>query len=172
MLCHQFTIGEIPSVYNPLQRIVEDVRVVAVVEAPLQFFKVTAHMLAAHFVERADDGALEQAPDAFDAVGVHVTYDPLLDRVVDRFVAGVVVGDAEVGLEFVGIDGFGFVLDGTSDEAMQGFLFHVRDLFQADRAGWRRRRWSCCPCNGVPCPSPCRPQAFHRPQRRQPAPGR
>ena len=89
-------------------------------------------MLAAHLMERSDDRALEQAPHALDTVGVDIAYDPLLDRVVDRFVACIVIGDPQVRLEFVGIDGFGFVLDGAGDEVMEGALRYVWDAFEAN----------------------------------------
>ena len=131
-LSYQLLIRHVWSADDALKRVIEDVRVLPVVETPLQFFEVAVHVLAAHLVEGADDRALEQAPHAFDAVSVHVTYGPLLNRMIDRLVRRVVIFDSEIGLKLVGVNGLGLVLDGAPDEVMQGFLLHVRDLFQAD----------------------------------------
>ena len=79
-------------------------------------------MLGADLVERAHDGPLEQAPDVLDAVRVNVSDDPLLRRVVDRPVDGVIVFDSDVGAEFVGVDGLGFVPDGAGDEPVKCLL--------------------------------------------------
>ena len=117
-------------------------------------------MLAAHLVESADDRTLEQAPHAFDTVSVHVAHDPFLDRVIDGLVAGVVVGDPQIGLEFVGVDGFGLVLDSAGDEVMKCFLLHIGDAFQANVA----LSLDGTSDNGLvarvaasTCPSPCPP---------------
>ena len=53
---------------DALERVAEDVAVVAVVEPPLQLFEVAVKMLRADLVESPDNGTLEQAPDALDAV--------------------------------------------------------------------------------------------------------
>ena len=58
---HQIPVLQRVGSHDPGQRVPEDVRVVTVVEAPLQFFKVAVQVLHADLVERADDGALEQA---------------------------------------------------------------------------------------------------------------
>ena len=57
-------------VHDASQRVAEDVGIVPVVEPPLQLFQVAVHMLDAHLVEGSDDGTLEEAPHAFDTVGV------------------------------------------------------------------------------------------------------
>ena len=81
-------------------------------------------MLAAHLVE-SGDGALEQAPDAFDPVGMHISDDPFLDgSVIDGFVAGVVVGDTKIGLEFVGLDGLSFVFDDSAESRARSLAVH------------------------------------------------
>ena len=92
------------SVDHSAERIDEDVVVVPVAESPFEFFEVTVEMLSGHLVERTDDGTLEQRPDAFDGVGVNVADGPFLDGVVDRLVTSVVVCDAQVGGQFVGVD--------------------------------------------------------------------
>ena len=48
-----------------------------------------------------DDRPLEQGPDTFDAVGVHVADYPFLFGVVDGLVPRVGVGDAQIGLQLV-----------------------------------------------------------------------
>ncbi len=42
-------------IHDPAQRIPENVRVVAVVEAPFEFFEIAVNMLLRDVVERADD---------------------------------------------------------------------------------------------------------------------
>ena len=130
LLRNEFPKFEGFGVHDTAQRVAEDVRVTSVIVTPLQFFEVTIQMLDAHLVERAHQGPLEEAPDAFNAVGVYVTDNPFLDGVVDGLVPRVVVGNAEVGLEFVRVGGFGFVLDGAVDEAMEGVALHVRDTLK------------------------------------------
>ena len=49
-----------------LDRRPEDVCVVAVIVAELELGNIEGHVLAAHLVERADDAALEDAPEAFN----------------------------------------------------------------------------------------------------------
>ena len=107
---YQFPIGEGVGVDNPAQCVAEDARVVSVVVPPLKLFKVAVHVLAAHLVKRAYNGPFEQRPHAFDVVGVNVADHPFLFGVVDGFVARVIVRNAKVGLEIVGVDRFGLVL--------------------------------------------------------------
>ena len=76
--------------------------------------RVAVHMLDAHFVEGADERALEEAPHAFDAVCVDIPYDPLLGGVVDGLVARVVVSDTDVGPEVVGVDRFSLIPHGAA----------------------------------------------------------
>src|SRR5438552_15027611 len=51
-------------------RLAEDVRVIAVVVAELEFRDVERHVLGADLVEGADNAALEDAAEAFNRVGV------------------------------------------------------------------------------------------------------
>ena len=131
---HQLPVPERVGVDDACQRVAEDMRVVAVVEPPLQFFEVAVHMLGAHLVERADDGALEQAPDTFNAVGVDVADDPFLGTMVDGLMAGVSVADANVALEFIGVDRLGLVAHGALDEGMERGLTDVWDALDTDAA--------------------------------------
>ena len=48
----------------------EDIRVLTVVISELEFGDIERHIFAAHLVERADYAALEDAPKAFDGIGV------------------------------------------------------------------------------------------------------
>ena len=68
----QTSIGHGLGVDDPAQRVLADMRVVTVVEQLFQFFEVAIQMLDTHPVEPADDRPLEEAPHAFDAVGVHI----------------------------------------------------------------------------------------------------
>ena len=64
-------------------------------------------MLLADLMKRSDNGPLEQRPHALDPVGVNVADNPFLFGVVDGFMAGVMILDSKVRLQFVGVDGFG-----------------------------------------------------------------
>ena len=63
--------------------------VIAVVNPELLLAEITVQVLHGDLVERADDGALEQAPDVLDAVRVDVADDPLLRGVADALVSRV-----------------------------------------------------------------------------------
>ncbi len=102
----------------------------AIVEPELQFFQVGVEMLHADFVERADEGPLEQAPHVLDPVGVDVAAHPLVGAVVDALMSGVVVRDSHIGAERIGVDGFGFILDVFLDELVQGVLPHVGNALE------------------------------------------
>ncbi len=82
-LGHQILVGEHVRVDDQTQGIPEDVRVVAVVEAPFQFLKITVQMFRTDLMERSDDRPLEQAPHALNAVGVDIADNPFLSGVVD-----------------------------------------------------------------------------------------
>ena len=131
-LGHKLPVSEGVRIDDAGQRVAENMRVVPVVVAPLQFFQVAVHMLDAHLVEGPDDGTLEEAPHAFDAVGVHVTHNPFFGRVLDGLMAGVVIADPDVRLEIIGVDRFGFVSNGSGDEGMKGLPLHVGDALDTD----------------------------------------
>ena len=109
MLGYQPLIGQVLCVDDAPERVDEDMVVAPVAVPPFQLFEVAVEMLLADFVEAPDDTSLEQAPDTLYSVGVDIAYDPFVDAVVDRLVPGVIVGDADVGLELVGVDRLGFV---------------------------------------------------------------
>lgn len=114
------------------QSIPENVGVVPVVEPPLQLLQVAVQVLDADLVEGSDDGPLEEAPDTFNAVGVDIAHDPLIDAVAHRLVAGIMVGDPQVGFQFISVDGFGLILHVAVDEAVQGLLLDVGNGLQSD----------------------------------------
>ena len=89
-------------------------------------------MLNANLVERADDRALEETPNAFDTVGVNVTNYPFKVSMADAFVSRVVVSDAEIGTQFVGIERFGFVLGDRGDEGMNRGFLDIGDASESD----------------------------------------
>jgi hypothetical protein len=62
-----------------LNRRAENVRIVPMVVAELKFCDVQRHVFGADLVERADDTALENRPEAFNRVGMDspMTYCPL-----------------------------------------------------------------------------------------------
>ena len=51
-----------------LNRRSEDVRVLPIVIAELELGNIQRHIFAAHFMERADDAALEDRPEAFNGL--------------------------------------------------------------------------------------------------------
>ena len=91
-------------------------------------------MFHADLVVGADDGALEEAPHAFDAVGVHVADDPFLCRMVDGLMARVMVREPQVTAQLVGVEGFGLVFGDGLHEGMKGFFLDVGDVTEFDVA--------------------------------------
>lgn len=65
-----------------------------VVEPEGHLVKIGAHVLGRELVIGADNRPLQQAPDAFDGVGVNIGLYPLLRAVVDRPMVGVPVANA------------------------------------------------------------------------------
>jgi hypothetical protein len=64
----------------------EDVRVLPIIIAELEFGNVQRHIFSAHFVERADYAALENRPKAFDGLSVDSADDVLAPRMVNSHV--------------------------------------------------------------------------------------
>ena len=128
----QLPVGQGSGVDDPLHGVTEDMRVVAVVESPLQFLKVAVQVLDAHLVKGADDGTLEQAPHALYAVGVNIAHNPLLGNMAHCLMSRVVIRNPQVGLEVVGVYSLSLILDRAPDESVQGFPFDVRDPLDSD----------------------------------------
>lgn len=115
----EFLISEDFRLTDTNERVSEQVRVLAVVVPPLQLVQVGREMLHRDVVVGPDDGALQEAPDALDGVGVDLPTDPLVLGVVDRVMPGVLVaklGNCLVGGQFVGVDELHSVLDVRLDE--------------------------------------------------------
>jgi hypothetical protein len=106
-----------------LDRRSENVRVLPVIIAELEFCNIKRHIFSAHFVERADDAALEDRPDPLDGLSVNCADDILPLRMVnshvrviliERIVAGILIGTkqadfmrhrfADEGGESIGVD--------------------------------------------------------------------
>ena len=132
LLCHQLPIGEVSSVDDTLHGVTEYMRIFPIVESPLQFLKVTVQVFPAHLVEGSDNGTLEQAPDALDAVGMNITYNPLLRGMADGPVYRVVILNPHVGLEFIGVNGLSLILDGSTNEIVKGPPPDIRDALDSD----------------------------------------
>jgi len=84
-----------------LDRRSKNVRVLPVVITELEFGNIERHIFPAHFMERADDAALEDRPEAFDGLSMDCSYDVLASRMVngrvwvipvERIVAWVLIG--------------------------------------------------------------------------------
>ena len=131
-LSHQLPIGEVPRVDDSFHGIAEDMRIIAVVVTPFQFFEITIQMLDAHLVEGSDDRTLEQRPNALDAIGVDIAHHPFLGRVAHSFMARVVIRNPEVRLQLIGVNGLSLILDRSMDEPVQGVAFDIGDALDTD----------------------------------------
>jgi hypothetical protein len=58
----------------------ENIRVLPIVIAKLELGNIERHIFAAHFMECADDAALEDRPEAFDGLSVNRADDILPSR--------------------------------------------------------------------------------------------
>ena len=82
-------IGQMLSIDDTAKGVNKDVVIVPIAETPFQFIQVSVNVLSTDLVECPDDAPLEQGPNALYGVGVNVTNGPLLSRVVDGFMSGV-----------------------------------------------------------------------------------
>lgn len=71
------------SVSTSLDRCPEDVRVVPVIVAELELGNIEGHVFAADLVERADNAALKDRPEALNRIRVDCADDILLGLVFD-----------------------------------------------------------------------------------------
>lgn len=107
----------------------EDVGVVPVVVAELEFRDIQRQVFCRDVVESAQDAALEQRPEAVDGLGVNHATDILAGRVPHRFVFETALGQANIQAAFVRGDqinllgyrltyeGFGGALVNTGERA-------------------------------------------------------
>ena len=61
---------------HSLQGVKKNVGVTSAVESPPYLLQVRLHVLNAHIAEGTGSRLLEEVPDAFNAVGVDISYDP------------------------------------------------------------------------------------------------
>lgn len=76
------------------ERVYEDIGIVSVVVTPLKLFYAAVHALDSFCETRTSDRILEQPPSAFNVVCMNITHNPFLFRVVDGFVASILVGNS------------------------------------------------------------------------------
>ena len=107
-------------------------RVVPVVESPLQLFQVAVQVFPAHLVEGADNRPLEQAPHALDAVGVDLSDNPLLRGVAHGPVYGVMIFNPHVGLQLIGVNRLSLILNCSMYEIMESVTLDIRDALDSD----------------------------------------
>ena len=107
-------------------------RVVAIIESPFQFLKVSVQVLPAHLVEGADNGTLEQAPHAFDAVGVDIAHHPFLQGMAHSLMARVMIFNPHVGLQLIGVNRLSLILNGSMDEIMESVTLDIGDALDSD----------------------------------------
>ncbi len=129
---HQVTVCEFTGVDNPLQSIPEDMRVIAIIESPFQFLKVSVQVLPAHLVEGADNGTLEQAPHAFYAVGVDLSDNPFLSGVAHSLMPCIVISNPHVGLQLIGVNRLSLILNCSMDEIMENVTLDIGDALDSD----------------------------------------
>ena len=130
--CHQLPISEVSSIDDATQGVREDMRVVSVVESPLQFLKIAVQVLPAHLVKGADNGAFEQAPDSLDTVGVDLSDNPLLRGMAHGLVYGVAIFNPHVGLQLIGVNRLSLILNCSMDEIMESVTLDIGDALDSD----------------------------------------
>ena len=110
----------------PPQCCAENVLVLPIVVAELELGNVQRQVFGADLVVAAHDAALEQAPEAFDGVGVNraddvfasgVIHDAMRELAVERIVAAILVGAEQAD----------FVRHGSANEADQCFAVDLAD---------------------------------------------
>jgi hypothetical protein len=62
-------------------------------------------MVNTDMMKRTDNRPLQETPDAFNCVGMNVSPDKFILRVVHGLMAGVMVSDASIGGPFIREDG-------------------------------------------------------------------
>ena len=131
-LRHQLPISEIFSVDNAVQRITENMGIVAVIETPFQFLKVSVQVLPAHLVEGSDNRTLEQAPHALYPVGVDLSCHPFLSGVAHSLMPCVVIFNPHVGLQLIGVNRLSLILNGSMDEIMESVALDIGNALDSN----------------------------------------
>src|SRR5689334_17999845 len=124
-------------------RVVEDVRVLAVVISELKFGNIQREIFAADFVKCSDNAALHQRPKTFDGLRMHRADNVLAFRVVN---AGqrIFTGETVVTRPLIGTEQANLSRDGLANELRESAGADVFDhpryhvAFAAYRSGdWR-----------------------------------
>src|SRR5205823_8543960 len=127
---YQFRIWKLRRINQFRESVPENVFVLPIVEAVLQFVQVGVEMLDTHLMIRTDDRTLQEAPDAFDAVSVNITYNPFILRVINPFMLCVGIVNSPIRWHFVRVNRFGVRRSVVMDKLVQGRLVSVRDNLQ------------------------------------------
>jgi hypothetical protein len=104
----------------------ENVRVLSIVIAELEFGNIERHIFAAHFVERADYAALEDRPKTFDGLGMDCANNILASRMVNGRMREIVVEHAVSG-PLIGAKQADFVRNGFSHKGVKRCSLDIRD---------------------------------------------
>ena len=110
----------------PIDRRSEDVRVPPIVISELELCNIERHIFAAHFVEGADDAALEDRPEAFDGLSMDRADDILPSGMVNG-AAWIIPVERIVAWILIGAKQAYFVGYGFADECGESCGIHVRD---------------------------------------------
>ena len=115
-----------------MQGVPEDMRIIAVVETPFQFLKVSVQVLDAHLMEGADDGAFEQAPDALDPIGMDLADNPLFRGMAHGLMPSIVILNPHVGLQLIGVNRLSLILNGSMDEIMESVTLDIGNALDSN----------------------------------------
>ena len=103
----------------------ENIRVLPIVIAELELGNIERHIFAAHFVECADDTALEDRPKSFDSLSVdradHILASGMINDAM-RIVSKVLITNPLISAKQAD-----FVRDGFADEGGESSGIHVRN---------------------------------------------
>jgi hypothetical protein len=83
--------GSDAMILAPLDRRSENIRILTVIVSELELGDIQRHILAAHFVKRADHAALENRPEALDGLSVDRADNVLASRMVNGSVREILV---------------------------------------------------------------------------------
>jgi hypothetical protein len=128
----EFSVRESVAGDQGENRVSEEIRVLAIVEAERDLIEVRRKMLNAELVVGTHDGSVEETPDALDRVRVHLADNPLVGGMVHRFMACVSVPDADIRPVLVGVDRLGIVGDNIAQVGLDRGAVGVRCDTQAD----------------------------------------
>jgi hypothetical protein len=118
--------AQMKAASTPLNRRSENVIVEAIVIPKLELRNVKWQIFGTNLVERADDTALEDAPETFNGLGVHRTDHVLAFGMVNGGVREIPV-QSPVADPLIGAEQTNLVRNGFVDEALKGSGPDVRD---------------------------------------------